>query len=74
MRFYCVEVVNQTAATMTTIQSIGCNRSEDRNEETSVMLENIVCGVNYKITITPFNVVGDGRQSRNLRPGTCFDS
>ena len=75
MRFYCVEVVNQTAATMTTIQSIGCNRSEDRNEETSVMLENIVCGVNYKITITrTFNVVGDGRQSHNLRPGTCFDS
>ena len=56
MRYYCVEVVNQTAATMTTIWSIGCNRREDRNEETSVMLENIVCGVNYRIIITPFNV------------------
>ena len=74
MRFYCVEVVNQTAATMTTIHSIGCNRREDRNEETSVMLGNIVCGVNYRITITPFNVLGDGRQSSTLLPGTCFDS
>ena len=69
MRFYCVEVVNQAATTMSTIQSIGCNRSEDRNEETSVVLENIVCGVNY-ITITPFNIVGDGHQSSTLFPGT----
>ena len=43
MRYYCVEVVNQVATTMTTIQSIGCNRSEDRNDETSVMIENIIC-------------------------------
>ena len=70
MRYYCVEVVNQTAATMTTIWSIGCNRREDRNEETSVMLGNIVCGVNYRIIITPFNVLGDGRQSSTLFPGT----
>ena len=60
----------QLHTTMTTIQSIGCNRSEDRNEETSVIIDNIVCGVNYRITITPFNVVDDGRQSSTLLPGT----
>ena len=41
--YNCVEVVNLTVTTITTIQSIGCNRREDRNEETSVMLGNIVC-------------------------------
>ena len=46
---------------------IGCNRSEDRNDETSVMIENIVYGVNFS---TPFNVLGDDRQSSTLLPGT----
>ena len=43
MTYNCVEVVNQTGTTRTTIQSIGCHRREDRNEETRVKLGNIVC-------------------------------
>ena len=34
------------------------------------MIANIICGVKYRITITPFNVVGDGRESSTLIPGT----
>ena len=51
---YCVEINNGTAT-----ESIGCNRTGDMNEETSVIISGIVCGVNYDVTITPFNRVGD---------------
>ena len=53
--FYCVEINNGTA-----IESIGCNRTGHMIEETSVVISDIVCGVNYDVTITPFNRVGDG--------------
>jgi len=62
--FYCVEINNGTA-----IASIGCNRTGERNEETSVVISDIVCRVNYVITITPFNRVGDGVNSTLSFPG-----
>ena len=62
--FYCVEINNGTAT-----ESIGCNRTEDMNEETSVIISDIVCGVNYDVTITPFNRVGDGVNSNVSFPG-----
>ena len=65
--FYCVEINNGTAT-----ESIGCNRTRDMNEETSVMISDIVCGVNVSVTITPFNRVGDGQNSMVLFPGTTF--
>ncbi len=37
--------------------SRGCNRSEDM---TSFILSNVTCGVNYDITVIPFNRLGDG--------------
>ena len=61
--FYCVEISNGTA------ESIGCNRTRDMNEETSVIISDIVCGVNYDVTITPFNRVGDGVNSTVSFPG-----
>ena len=62
--FYCVEINNGTAT-----ESIGCNRTGDMNEETSVIVSDIVCGVNYDVTLTPFNRVGDGVNSTVLFPG-----
>ena len=61
--FYCVEINNGTAT-----ESISCNRTGDMNEETSVIID-IVCGVNFNVTITPFNSVGDGVSSNVLFPG-----
>ena len=61
--FYCVEINNGTAT-----ESIGCNRHGDMNEETSVIID-IVCGVNYNVTITSFNSVGDGANSNVSFPG-----
>ena len=65
--FYCVEINNGTAT-----ESIGCNRAGDMNEETSVIISDIVCGVNYNIIITPFNRVGDGVNSNVFFPGMTF--
>ena len=62
--FYCVEINNGT-----TTESIGCNRTGDMNEETSVIISGYVCGVNYDVTITPFNRVGDGVNSNMSFPG-----
>ena len=62
--FYCVKINNGTVT-----GSIGCNRTGDMNEETSVIISDIVCGVNYDVTITPFNRVGDGVISTILFPG-----
>jgi len=62
--FYCVEINKGT-----TTEFMGCNRTGDMNEETSVVISDIVCGVNYDITITPFNRVGDGVNSIALFPG-----
>ena len=64
-RFYCVEINNGTAT-----ESIGCSRTGDMNEETSVIISDIVCGVNVSVTITPFNRVGDGVYSTVLFLGT----
>ena len=49
--------------------SVGCNRPGDVNEETSVIISDIVCGVNNDVTITPFNSVGDGVNSNVSFPG-----
>ena len=65
--FYCVEINNGTAT-----ESIGCNRPGGMNEETSVKISDIVCGVNYDVTITPFNSVGDGVNSDVSFPGMTF--
>ena len=65
--FYCVEINNGTAT-----ESIGCNRTGDMNEETSVIISDIVCGVNYDVIITPFNRVGDGVNSNVSFPGMTF--
>ena len=62
--FYCVEISNGTAT-----ESIGCNRTGDMNEETSVIISDIVCRVNYDVAITPFNRVGDGVNSIAFFPG-----
>ena len=56
--FYCVEINSGTAT-----ESIGCNRAGDMNEETSVIISDIVCGANYEVIIIPFNRVGDGVNS-----------
>ena len=61
---YCVEINNGTVT-----ESIGCNRLGDMNEETSVIISDIVCGVNYNVTITPFNRVGNGVNSNVSFPG-----
>ena len=61
---YCAEINNGTAT-----ESIACNRTGDTNEETSVIIPDIVCGVNYDVTITPFNRVGDGLDSNVSFPG-----
>ena len=66
--FYCVEINNGTAT-----ESTGCNRTGDMNEETSVIISDIVCGVNYDVTITPFNRVGDGVNSNVSFPGIAFN-
>ena len=66
--FYCVEINNGTAT-----ESIGCNRTGDMNEETSVIISDIVCGVNYDVTTTPFNRVGDGVISTLIFPGMLAD-
>ena len=65
--FYCVEINNGTAT-----ESIGCNRTGGMNEETSVIISDIVCGVNYDVNITPFNRVGDGVNSNVFFPGITF--
>ena len=39
------------------------------DEETSVIISDIVCGVNYNVIITPFNRVGDGVNSNVSFPG-----
>ena len=65
--FYCVEINNGTANV-----SIGCNRTGDMNEETSVIISDIVCGVSYDVTITPFNRVVDGVKSNVLFPCITF--
>ena len=62
--FYCVGISNATAT-----ESIGCNRTGDMNEETSVIISDIVCGMNYNVTINPFNRVGDGEASNVSFPG-----
>ena len=62
--FYCVEINNGPAA-----ESIGCNRTRGMNEETSVIISDIVCGVNYDVTITSFKRVGDGENSNVSFPG-----
>ena len=66
--FYCVEINNGTAT-----ESIDCNRTGDINEETSVIISDIVCGVNYDVTITPFNRVGDGVMSTVIFPSMLQD-
>ena len=66
--FYCVEINNGTAT-----ESMGCSRTGDMNEETSVIISDIVCGVNYDVTITPFNRVGDGVNSNVSFPGMTLN-
>ena len=66
--FYCVEINNGTAT-----ESIGCNRTGDMNAETSVIISDNVCGVNYDVTITPFNRVGDGVISTVIFPSMLPD-
>ena len=63
-RFYCVEISNGTGT-----ESISCNRTGDMNNETSVIISDIVCGVNYNVTVTPFNRVGAGEASSVSFPG-----
>ena len=62
--FYCVEINNGTAT-----ESIGCNRTGNMNEETSVTISDIVDEGNYDVIIIPFNRVGDGVNSTILFPG-----
>jgi len=62
--FYCVKI-NDGAA----IEFIGCNRNEDMNENQTIVLSDIVCGIYYDITIIPFNRVGDGNISEVSFPG-----
>ncbi len=62
--YYCVHVSNGSITT-----SIGCNRTGDRNEETSVLLDNAVCKEEYNVTIIPFNRLGDGAPVLAQFPG-----
>ncbi len=54
-RFYCVQIVTGTETV-----SRGCDRSVDMNEDTSFVLSDVTCGVNYNITVIPFSRLGDG--------------
>ena len=65
--FYCVDISNGTAT-----ESMGCNRTGDINGETSVIIYDIVCGVNCDVTIIPFNRVGDGVNSNVSFTGMTF--
>ena len=49
------------------MESTGCDGSI--NEETSYLLDSVMCGVNYTITIIPFNRIGNGTRSDLLFPG-----
>ena len=62
-RFYCVQVINGDM-----MESTGCDNSS-MNEETSYVQGNVMCGVNYTITIIPFNRLGNGIESSILIPG-----
>ena len=61
-RFYCVQVMYGEM-----MESRGCDGS--MNEETSYLLQNVGCGVNYTIAIVPVNRVGNGTESSVLLPG-----
>ncbi len=63
-RFYCTQIVTGTETI-----SRGCNRSEEINEDISFVLSNIMCGVNYNITVIPFNRLGDGAARLVELPG-----
>ena len=52
-RFYCVQVIYGEM-----MESTGCDDSI--NEETSYLLNNVMCGVNYTITIIPSNRISNG--------------
>ncbi len=66
-RFYCVQIVTGTETI-----SRGCNRSEEMNEDTSFELSDITCGVNYDITVIPFNRLGDGQVRLVELPGMAI--
>ena len=61
-RFYCVQVMYGDM-----MESRGCDGS--MNDETSYLLENVTCGVNYTFTIIPINRIGNGSGSSLLFPG-----
>lgn len=66
--FYCVQIVIDGS----NAESRGCNRTGDKNEDTSIMWQNIMCGVNYDITVIPFNRLGDGPARTLEFPGNLF--
>ncbi len=66
-RFYCVQIVTGTETI-----SRGCNRSEEMNEDTSFGLSDIMCGVNYDISVIPFNRLGDGQVRLVELPGMAI--
>ena len=68
MRYYCVGVINQVSPTVSIVDSIGCNVKDERNEKTSILLENL-CGAAYTIYITPYNTLGNGISLSIAVPG-----
>ena len=61
-RFYCVQAMYGDM-----MESSGCDGN--MNNETSYLLHNVMCGVDYTFTIIPINRIGNGTESSLLFPG-----